>query len=431
MKRPTAASLKKVTAENLAGLGVERLAEILVGAADARPELKRRLRMELAAAQGLEHLTVEIDKRLGSLQKSQSRISWRQRPSFVTDLDVLRTLIVSRLAGLDRAVALNRLWVFMSLARALDARLKDKHGELAGVFAPAASDVGSLLREEDRTRSADDLVEALVSNPNAWTEWLPAVLEKAPPGLAHGALRLMSERPGAVPGWIRLVRRLADAANDVDAFKSTYSSEALQTPSIAADIAQRLLAAGRVDEAGRLLQAADPAKTNGKTATGKAGAPLDFDWETAWIIYLDRSGQAEAAQAARWSSFERTLSVERAKAFTSRLTDFEDVEAESRAFDYVAKHPDFQRALKFFMDWPAPPDAGRLIQTRPDDVSVSAEQAEVWAAKLRLRQPTAAHLLLRRAAATAFRRRDYATSDRLTREAEGIDVGDQGPTNAR
>ncbi len=425
MKRPTAASLKKVTAENLAGLGAERLAEILVGVADARPELKRRLRMELAAAQGVEHLTVEIDKRLASLQKSQSKISWRQRPSFVADLDVLRILIVGRLAGLDRAVALNRLWVFMSLARALDARLRDKHGELAAVFAQAASDIGALLREGDQTRAADDFVEALVLDPHAWAEWLPAVLEGAPPELAHDALRLMSERRGAVPGWVRLVRRLADAANDVDAFKSTYSREALQTPSIAADVAQRLLAAGRVDEAGRLLQAAAPPKTNGKTAGGKAGAALDFDWETAWISYLDLSGKAEAAQAARWSSFERTLSVDRAKAFTSRLMNFEDVEAESRAFDYVAKHPDLQRALQFLMDWPALPEAGRLIQTRPGDVSISAEQAELWAARLRLRQPTAAHLLLRKAAATAFRRRDYATSDRLTREAEAIEVGDQ------
>jgi hypothetical protein len=49
MRRPTVASLKKVTAKNLANLGVERLAEILVAVADKRPRVKRRLRMELAA----------------------------------------------------------------------------------------------------------------------------------------------------------------------------------------------------------------------------------------------------------------------------------------------------------------------------------------------------------------------------------------------
>ena len=67
MKRPTVASLKRVTAENLVNLGADRLAEILVAVADTRPEIKRRLRMELAAEQGADHLAVEIDKRLASL----------------------------------------------------------------------------------------------------------------------------------------------------------------------------------------------------------------------------------------------------------------------------------------------------------------------------------------------------------------------------
>jgi len=38
-----------VTAEPLVGLGAERLAKILAGVADTRVDLKRRLRMELAA----------------------------------------------------------------------------------------------------------------------------------------------------------------------------------------------------------------------------------------------------------------------------------------------------------------------------------------------------------------------------------------------
>src|SRR4051794_37670397 len=117
MKAPTAASLKKVTPDNLAKLGVERLAVLLAEAADARPELKRRLRMELAAEQGADHLLVEIDKRLGSLESSRSKVSWRKRAAFVTDLDVLRALISDRLAGLDPAAALERLWLFMDLAR--------------------------------------------------------------------------------------------------------------------------------------------------------------------------------------------------------------------------------------------------------------------------------------------------------------------------
>jgi hypothetical protein len=36
--------------------------------------------------------------------------------------------------------------------------------------------------------------------------------------------------------------------------------------------------------------------------------------------------------------------VERAKAYASRLADFDDVEAEGRAIAYAAQHPDFARA---------------------------------------------------------------------------------------
>ena len=62
----------------------------------------------------------------------------------------------------------------------------------------------------------------------------------------------------------------------------------------------------------------------------------------------------------RWASFERTLSVERARDFISRLADFEDVEAETRAFER-AGFPNVERGPAFLMAWPALPDAA------PDD----------------------------------------------------------------
>ena len=106
MKRPTVASLKRVNAENLKALGAQRLADMLIAAAAGRPELKRHLRMELAAAQGAEHLAVEVDKRLGALETSQSKVSWRQRQSFVKGFEGLRALIAGRLAELDPPMAL-------------------------------------------------------------------------------------------------------------------------------------------------------------------------------------------------------------------------------------------------------------------------------------------------------------------------------------
>jgi hypothetical protein len=267
------------------------------------------------------------------------------------------------------------------------------------------------------------LVAAAVRNPAAWTNWLETVLELAPHGLAGAALRRLSDRPDPTPGWMTLIRRLADAAGEVDAFRSTYTEAALRTPSVAADVGRRLLAAGRVEEAGRLLEAAGgPLRSARPLLGGRAtAAEPDYGWETVWIDFLERSRQGEAAQAARWSSFERTLSAARAKDFAARLSDFEDVEAEGRALDYAARHADFQRGLQVLMDWPALPEAACMIKARSDEVLVSAEQAELWAAKLRARHPAAAGLLLRKAAAAALHRRDLAAHQRLAQEADSIE----------
>jgi hypothetical protein len=420
MKRPTVASLKKVNAENLTALGAERLAEILVSVAATRPELKRRLRMELAAEHGADHLAAEIDRRLGSLQTSRGKISWRQRPSFVRDLDALRVLIAERLAALDRAGAQERLWALLDLAGRVNARTRDRDGELATVFARAADDVGGLLQDLSPEDAASRLADALARNPMSWTSWLPYLLADAPSALAAGTLRQLSERGGATPGWMPLIRQLADAAGEVDAYRASFTPQALASPPVAAEVAQRLLAAGRVTEAGAVLEAAAPQVRRGISRLTGTAPETDYAWEGVWIDYLERSGDAAGAQAARWASFERTLSVERAQAFTSRLPDFDDVEAEHRAFAFAAAHRDADAGLAFLMAWPALPEAAQMITARANELDVAADQAELWAAKLRGRYPAAAHALLRNAAATAVRRRDLKTANRLTEEADTI-----------
>jgi hypothetical protein len=420
MKRPTAASLKRVTIDNLVGLGPERMARILLSMAEARPELKRRLRMELAAAQGPEHLAPEIDKRLTALETSRAKISWRQRPTFLRELETLRELIAGRMAELDQAAALDRLWRFMTTSRSIERRLKDKEGQLAVVYDQAAADIGGLLTRTDPHSGAEALVQAVILNPTDWVGWLPAVLEQAPKPTIDETLAQLLTRRGSLLRWPNMVRPLADAAKDADAFALTFGEEDLRLPSTAAQVASRYLVAGRSAEAGKILIASSLDKGGARTSAKPRPASLDFDWESAWIDFLEQDGQAHAAQEARWASFERTLSVERAKAFTSRLPDFDDVEAEGRAFSFAAANADFQNGLRFLMDWPALSEASSMIQTRSEEINLPVEQAELWAAKLSLRQPLAANLLLRRAAAAAFRRRDYGACDRLTAEADAL-----------
>ena len=299
MKTPTTASLKKVSPENLARLGVERLARILVETANIRPDLKRRLRMELAAEQGANHLALEIDRRLGSLETSRGKVSWRQRASFVGDLDILRGLIAERLATLDGGMALARMWLFMDLARRLGVRVRDRDGTLGQVFAEGAADIGALLAgasNEERTR---DVVEAIGRDVPNWTDWLPIVLARTRPAFASDVLRGIADHGGGNPAWIILARQAADAAGDVEAFQATFTAATLRTPAIAAQAAQRLLSANRIEDAGRLLRDASPLLSTARSPSGRPAMPveIDFEWESAWIDYLDRSGQVFRADA--------------------------------------------------------------------------------------------------------------------------------------
>ncbi|MBN9318854.1 MAG: hypothetical protein J0I28_04100, partial [Caulobacterales bacterium] len=419
--------LKRLNPENLARLGADRLAAILIDAADLRPELKRRLRLELAAEQGAPHLLLEVDKRLTTLATGKAKVSWRQRATFIAELDALRGMIAQRLAELDPTQAIGRLWAFMALGRSLSSRVKDKDGDMEAVFERAASELGALLGKPSLERAGDEahaaaLVEAMLTFPAGWKTWLGLVLREAPAGLAAAALTRLQASASVTSGRMVLIRQLADAAGDIDAFTDTFSAEALKTPSIAAEIARRLLTVGRVAEAGAALEVAKPVKAKSFLGSGRTPEP-DFEWESAWIDYLDASGQADLAQETRWIAFERTLSVARAKAFIKRLGDFDDVEAEGRAFAHAARHADFHKGLAFLMAWPALPEAAKMIQARADDIERVDDDVEMWATRLRVRQPAAAHLLLRREAAVAFRRRDLALADRLTQEADSIEAG--------
>lgn len=418
MAKPSLASQKKVTPENLAGLGVERLAEILAEVAETRVDLKRRLRMELAAGLGANHLVPEIDKRLSALETSRGQVTWRQKPAFLRDLDAVRGLIAERLAAQEPDAALERIWRFLATYRQTAARLREREEAFEAIYARGAADLGRLLAGHDPHLAANALVDAAADAPQPWSRWMPEVLASTPASTAGVALTLAQARAKAAPGWIVIVRHLADGAGDVAAYAATYGGPALDTPPVAIAIARRWLAAGEVEAAGQALRRATPKP---KGLRGRL-APPDFDWESAWIDYLEASGDGAGAQAVRWASFQRTLDVGRAKAYVGRLDGFDDVEAETEAFAYARGHEDFQQGLAVLMAWPALAEASRMILERGAEAKLEPSQAEAWAAKLRARFPAAAHRLLRRGAATAFKRRELKLSQRLTEEADSIAV---------
>ena len=89
---------RTLKAQDLAALGVERLARLLVEIADDDPMMARRLRLELAGLEGPKEAAREIRKRIGSIKRSRSFVDRRGGRRLVEDLETQRRAIVEHVA---------------------------------------------------------------------------------------------------------------------------------------------------------------------------------------------------------------------------------------------------------------------------------------------------------------------------------------------
>jgi hypothetical protein len=182
------------------------------------------------------------------------------------------------------------------------------------------------------------------------------------------------------------LQAIADAQGDVDGYIAQYDAAVRKVPNIAAGIARRLLAAGRIDEAWQTLEAADQRRD---------GRPRD-QWDDARIEVLDARGRGDEAQAARWSCFERALSVRHLRDYLKRLPDFEDFDAEQRALAYAERYRDPLHAVWFLVSWPALDHAARMVVQRAAELDGNGYEALTPAAEaLAGKYPLAATLTLR------------------------------------
>ena len=160
------ASKKTVSLDNLAALGAERLSAILVELAEHDPEVKRRLRLELAAQQGGDSIAAEIGKRIAALRSARSFIDWEKRRDFVRDLDLQRTMITDRVAPTRPDLAMDLMWRFLDLAEPVLNRVDDSSGSAGDVFRLACEDLGAIAAKArpDPVALADRVFAALLAN---------------------------------------------------------------------------------------------------------------------------------------------------------------------------------------------------------------------------------------------------------------------------
>lgn len=409
-----------LNAKNLAGLGADRLAVLLLELAEGDATAKRRLRMELASRNGGD-VGAEIRKRLASIAKSRSFIDWRKIRELAHDLDMQRTAIMAHMAPTKPADAFDLLWRILELAPKIYERCDDSNGTIGTIISMALDDLGAVAGSAklEPGSLAARVVEGVCANDYGQFDGLIALMAEAlgPQGLgllkakfeeleanppvkpgkeerriiAYGSSGPMYEDDFEARRHARIVKSaltdIADALGDVDGYIARFSDEDRTNPAIAAGIAERLLGVQRAEEAMAVLVGAEAKSQHGGHWP---------DWQRVKIDALDALGRMDEAQAERWAVFERTLSSAYLRAYLKRLPDFDDEEAESKALADVSRYPNFHHALWFMIDWPALDLAAKLVLARHGEIDGNNYGLLTPAADaLEQNHPLAATLMLR------------------------------------
>ncbi|MBY5443237.1 hypothetical protein HFO93_07060 [Rhizobium leguminosarum] len=407
-----------LNAKNLEALGAQRLAELLIEISTGSAAHKRRLRMELAGNQGSTEVAREIRKRLGSIARAQSVIEWHKVKAVNADLETQRSAIVTVVAANDPKEAFDLIWQFLAVADSIFHRSNSSDIAFTETFHQACADAGIIARSAGIGIDvlADKVFTALQDNDHG--QYDPLIAEMVPAlgkdglerlkGLLVQWLHEAEEEPAGadrkILGWggseasylneiyakhrqqaARIaLQDIADAQDDVDAFIAQQPEETLRMPMVAIAISDRLLLAGRAEEALRILDGVDHR------------FEMPFEWQEARAETLEALEPGEEAQAYRWQCFEQSLNGEHLRAFLRKLADFDDIEAEEKAFAFAHGFTDVHRALAFFLAWPAHAEAAKLVSRRQSELDGDLYELMTSGAEmLREKHPLAATMLLR------------------------------------
>jgi hypothetical protein len=385
-------SKRTLNPKNLEALGSARLSELLIEITKGDAAAKRRLRLELAGALGSGEVAKEIRKRLATIARSHSFVEWDKLKALAKDLEFQRSAVVVQVSKDNPVEALELMWRFMGLANSVFERCDDGSGTVVGVFHDACHDLGEIAvaANPEPTTLADQAFNALIENDYGQYDKLIEFLTPAlgSVGLNHLKQRFvtLSKEPlpnartedrevigygssGPVYADEYAKRRrnsvvslalqeIADAQGDVDAFITQQSKEARTVPAVAAQIAGRLLGAGRAEEAWAAVNAVDEDRRGW----------IPFEWEQMRIEVLEALGRGEEAQDFRWSCFERSLNGTHLRSYLKRLPDFNDLEAEERAIAHALQYPSVHQSLRFLVFWPTLDKAAELVVARADEL---------------------------------------------------------------
>ena len=386
------ASKKTLNAKNLEALGSARLSKLIIEITKGDIEAERRLRLELAGNQGSGAAAAEIRKRLTTIARSTSFIEWDKIKKLVKDLELHRTAIVTQVAKDNPIEALELMWRFVALANTVFGRCDDSSGRVIEVFHAAVYDLDELTfnANPDPEGLADQVFTALLENDYGQYDYLissttDALGDEGLEYLKQSFISLSNEptpklkaeerevigfgsgRPMFADDYserrtervIKLaLQEIADAQGDVDAFIAQKIDTASTVPTVATEVAGRLLAAGRVEEAWAAIDAIDEDRRGW----------IPFEFEMMKVDILNALGREDEAKKFQWLCFERSLHPDHLRSYLKQLPDFDDIDVEKQAMDYALKFANVHQSLQFLVMWPSLENAAELVLSRADEL---------------------------------------------------------------
>lgn len=372
---------------NLERLGAEKLADLVLELVQGSAELKRQARYALSAEQGAGEIASDIRKRFAAIRKASSSIDWRKQKALVNELHGLLSMIETKVACTDANEAYELLWTFLNLLPSIYERTDDSNGSIGGTVYTAIELIEKIspsLKIDEKTLAErvftacqnngygqfDGIIGAL-KEPlghiglellrQLATQWQKAEISKADieeykTSFYYSADEAKKAIERMRDGRVRvLLKDIADAQGDVDAYMAQYTHEQLAFGTIAPDVAQRLLAAGRAQEALELLD---------RSLAEKRASQFRHKIDPVYSDCLKSLGRTDELKQQLLDRFDQFLDAEALRQYLKMLPDFDDMEAEEEALTQAEKYPRLSIALDFFIGWPALDRAAKVVLAR-------------------------------------------------------------------
>lgn len=413
--------------ETLSALKPEILIRLILDEVTQNPAFKKRVSAAIAGTRGPDAVAALIDRRLSALEKARGFVDWEKSRAFAADLKATVSVIESDLAPLDAAMAVERLRRFLGGSGSVLERVDDSSGRIHAIYENAA-DAAYSIAERLPPETVAELVQSLVAALNRdGFGLLDALIRRLVPKLEGEALSALDARIGAAIKALpeerpanparfafdeaferrferqrlgRLRQAIADVRGDVETFIALEQAHAPERADTTA-IAERLLAAGRAEEALTWLHKPGRNRlvvlTRAQLASGEADAVVpDRHRHEVEIRILEALGRRDEAQALRWSRFEQVLDPQALREHLAKLPDFEDEEVLERALAHAAAFRSQLGGLDFLIRWPRLDLAARMVIAHRTEWDGSAWQWLVPAAEaLGEDHPLAASILHR------------------------------------